>query len=213
MTANSRSARPTVISTSRANELRKSACLPRLKARDRRRRVPPGHLRHQSGRCGLVGQRRRAGPRPGPVRPGSVPAFGAQGFPGFRPDVMLDQCTIAATTWPAISTSRIRSRRTSISTSRVRLPEHYSDAGSTNTGKIAAHLQGQQLAQLPRVLQRRFPRPGTAAAGILHDHVLEIILTVNGVTGPYEVKTFQVNNPAAIALGATPLKPEQSHEL
>ena len=99
---------------------------------------------------------------------GTVPAFGAQGFPGFRPtdETNTNRNNIAG--YIDVENQLTKNLSTSTSqcarknTQRCRLDEHREDRGA---------LPHQQLAERPRLLQRRLPRPA-APAGILHHHLV-----------------------------------------
>ncbi len=135
---------------------------------------------------------------------GTTPAFGAQGFPGFRlTDVTnTDRNNVAG----YIDVENQITKNFDLDVA-VR-SEKYSDAGSTNTGKISGLYKVNNWLNLRASFSDGFRAPELQQE--FFTTTSSVILTVNGVTGPYDVKTFQVNNPAAIALGATPLKPEQS---
>jgi len=135
---------------------------------------------------------------------GSTPSFGAQGFPGFRPVDATDSSRENIAGYVDVE-NQVTKRLNLDVAGRA---EHYSDAGSTETGKLSA------LYKLTDWLNARASFSNGFRAPQLQQEYFtttsSVILTVNGVTGPYDVKTFQVNSPAAVALGATPLKPEQS---
>ncbi|PNS09330.1 TonB-dependent receptor plug domain-containing protein [Solilutibacter silvestris] len=82
--------------------------------------------------------------------------------------------------------------------------EHYSDFGDTTTGKLS----------LRYAFSPKFALRGTASTGFrapsLQQQYFQSTSTnfVGGV--PYDIVTFRVDNPVAIALGAQPLKPEKS---
>jgi iron complex outermembrane receptor protein len=82
--------------------------------------------------------------------------------------------------------------------------EHYSDFGDTSTGKVSLRLEPV----------RGFALRGTASTGfraptLQQEHYSSAsTISVNGVLLP--VSALPVDTPAAIALGAKPLKPERS---
>ncbi len=135
---------------------------------------------------------------------GSTPAFGAQGFPGFRPGDTTNSSRDNVAGYVDVE-NQVTSKLDIDVAGRA---EHYSDAGSTETGKIAG------LYKLTPWLNARASFSNGFRAPELQQEYFtttsSVILTLNGVTGPYDVKTFQVSSPAAIALGATPLQPEKS---
>ena len=135
---------------------------------------------------------------------GTIPAFGAQGFPGFRPTDQTDKDRENVAGYVDVE-NQITSQFDIDIAGRA---EHYSDAGNTETGKVAG------IYKLTNWLNARASFSNGFRAPELQQEYFtttsSTILTIGGVTGPYDVKTFQVTSPAAIALGATPLKPEQS---
>ena len=135
---------------------------------------------------------------------GSVPAFGAQGFPGFRPaDVTsANRNNIAG----YVDVENQLTSRLDLDVA-VRA-ERYSDAGNTETGKIAGIYKLTDWLNFRSSFSNGFRAPQLQQE--YFTTTSSVILTVNGVTGPYDVKTFRVSDPAAVALGSTPLKPEKS---
>lgn len=135
---------------------------------------------------------------------GSVPAFGAQGFPGFRPTDQIDQTRSNIAGYLDIENQITKQWLVDLA---VR-GEHYSDFGDTLTGKIATRYELTPWLAARASFSNGFRAP--ALQQETFTTTSSVILTVNGVTGPYEVKTFPVANGAAVALGATPLRPEKS---
>jgi iron complex outermembrane receptor protein len=86
--------------------------------------------------------------------------------------------------------------------------EHYNDAGNTTTGKASARWE----------VARGFALRGTASTGfraptLQQEHYASsstIGVVVGGVSVLQPVQALPVDSPAAIALGAKPLKPEKS---
>jgi len=135
---------------------------------------------------------------------GGTPAYGAQGFPGFRPTDETDSSRDNVAGYVDFSNQLTKKWLVDV----AGRAERYSDAGSTVTGKLATRYE-----LTPWLAVRGSFSNGFRAPALQQEYFTttsSVILTVNGLTGPYQVKTFQVNNPAAVALGATPLKPEQS---
>ncbi|HBK46323.1 MAG TPA: TonB-dependent receptor, partial [Xanthomonadaceae bacterium] len=83
--------------------------------------------------------------------------------------------------------------------------EDYSDFGDTSNGKLS----------LRYAFTDKFALRATASTGFrapsLQQQYFQSIATnfIDGV--PYEIGTFRTDNPAAVALGAEPLKPEKSN--
>lgn len=85
--------------------------------------------------------------------------------------------------------------------------EDYSDFGSTSTGKVSARYAFNDAVALRGTVSTGFRAPS------LQQQYYQSTSTnfIDGV--PYDIVTFRVTNPAAIALGAEPLKPEESTNL
>jgi len=82
--------------------------------------------------------------------------------------------------------------------------EDYSDFGDTTTGKLSARYAFTDKVALRGTVSTGFRAPS------LQQQYYQSTSTnfINGV--PFDIITFKVTNPAAIALGAEPLKPEKS---
>ena len=82
--------------------------------------------------------------------------------------------------------------------------ESYSDFGDTSTGKLSARYAFTEKVALRATASTGFRAPS------LQQQYFQSIAT-NFISGvPYEIGTFRTDNPAAIALGAEPLKAEES---
>jgi iron complex outermembrane receptor protein len=135
---------------------------------------------------------------------GSVPAYGAQGFPGYRPTDQVDNTRDNIAGYVDVENQLTKKWLVDLA---VR-GEHYSDAGDTLTGKIATRYEITPWLAARASFSNGFRAPALQQEAF--STTSSVILTVNGVSGPYEVKTFPVASAAAVALGATPLKPEKS---
>jgi iron complex outermembrane receptor protein len=135
---------------------------------------------------------------------GATPAFGAQGFPGYRPSDETDSVRHSVAAYVDFETQLTRQWLLSV----AGRAEHYNDAGDTVTGKIATRYEFTPAFAVRSSFSNGFRAPALQQSTFTTTS--SVILTINGKTGPYEVKTFQVADPAAVALGATPLKPETS---
>ncbi|MBS7456806.1 TonB-dependent receptor plug domain-containing protein [Coralloluteibacterium stylophorae] len=133
-----------------------------------------------------------AGPYPG--------APGAQVFPGFRPgdaghfdrdnsSAYVDFEADLTERWSAGIAGRY---------------EDYSDFGSTTAGKLSTRFAFSDAVALRGTVATGFRAPS------LQQQYFQSTATnfIGGV--PFEVRTFAVDDPAAIALGAEPLEPEES---
>jgi iron complex outermembrane receptor protein len=87
--------------------------------------------------------------------------------------------------------------------------EHYSDFGNTTSWKLSG-----RYAFTPVVAMRGTISTGFRAPSLQQEYYSSTAINfVNDGTGnlvPYTIRTFPVSDPAAVALGAQPLKPEKS---
>ncbi len=137
---------------------------------------------------------------------GKPPAIGAQVFSGFKP-------TTATTAGDAGRYHRenvagyvdLESDLTKqLLVGLAGRTEHYTDFGSTTTGKVSARLE-----PIPGYALR-----GAASTGFRAPSLSQSFYSAtatNFISGvPFEVKTFPVSSKVAQLLGARPLKPEKS---
>ncbi|MBW4052818.1 MAG: TonB-dependent receptor [Proteobacteria bacterium] len=83
--------------------------------------------------------------------------------------------------------------------------EHYSDFGGTTSAELSG-----RYAFTPVVAVRATASTGFRALSLQQEYYSST--AINFITGvPYTIRTFQVTDPAAKALGARPLQPELSH--
>jgi iron complex outermembrane receptor protein len=135
----------------------------------------------------------------GPSAGGIAPA-GAQSFPGFQPSDETKQ-----TRNNVAGYLDLESHPTSAFTiGAAGRAEHYSDFGSTITGKTNARLEF-----IPGYAIRGAIGTGFRAPSLAQEYFSST--ATNFILGvPYDIKTFPVSSPGGKALGATPLKPEKS---
>ncbi len=130
-------------------------------------------------------------------------ALGAQVFPGFRPTDAgtHDRSNVAAYV-------DLESDLTSqLLVGIAGRAEHYSDFGSTSTGKIAARYEIVKGLALRGAASTGFRAPS------LGQEFFSSTAT-NFIAGqPFDVRTFPVSTPEARVLGASDLKPEHSVNL
>jgi len=128
---------------------------------------------------------------------------GAQGFPGFRPDNVVD---VHRTAYSAYADLETQITQKFLASGALR-GEHYSDFGSTATGKISARYDFVHAFAVRGTVSNGFRAPG------LQQEYFTSTATnfINGV--PYEIGTFPATAPISQALGATPLKAEKSPQL
>lgn len=127
-------------------------------------------------------------------------APGAQVFPGFKPA----DAGLFSRTSRSVYLDLEGSFTDKLSGGLAVRNEHYSDFGDTTTGKLS----------LRYAFSPKFALRGTASTGFrapsLQQQFFQSTATnfIGGV--PFDIATFRVDNPAAIKLGAEPLKPEKS---
>jgi len=131
---------------------------------------------------------------------GSPTASGAQVFPGFRPSNVVDEDRTAVGAYIDLEASLTEKLLGSVAL-RV---EDYSDFGSNVSGKIALRYDFTESFALRGSVQNGFRAPS------LPQQFFATTSTnfINGV--PFDITTFPVSDPVAIALGAKPLDAEES---
>ncbi|MDQ0009830.1 iron complex outermembrane receptor protein [Luteibacter jiangsuensis] len=84
--------------------------------------------------------------------------------------------------------------------------EHYSDAGSTRSGKLSARYQFTPTFALRGTISNGFRAPSLA-----QQNYQSVVTIIDPSTGQLaQTGTYRTSDPAAIALGSKPLKPEKS---
>ncbi len=131
---------------------------------------------------------------------GQPTASGAQVFPGFRPSNEVSEDRTAVGAYIDLEASLTDNTLGSIAL-RV---EDYSDFGSNVSGKIALRHDFTDSFALRGSVQNGFRAPS------LQQQFFATTSTnfINGV--PFDITTFPVSDPVAVALGATPLDAEES---
>ncbi|HEY0686488.1 MAG TPA: TonB-dependent receptor [Steroidobacter sp.] len=140
--------------------------------------------------------------RNGGVRlPNGLPAqSGAQVFPGFRPENEVDEDRTAVGAYIDLEANLTEQFLASVALRG----ESYSDFGENLAGKIALRYDFTENFALRASVQNGFKAPS------LQQQYFSTTST-NFISGvPFDIATFPVNNPAAIALGAQPLDAEES---
>ena len=87
--------------------------------------------------------------------------------------------------------------------------EQYSDFGSTTTGKLTARYAFTDAIALRGTVSTGFHAPSLQQQFFQATSTNFIVVPITGNT-PFDIVTFRVTSPAAIALGAEPLRPETS---
>lgn len=131
-------------------------------------------------------------------------APGAQVFPGFQPSTAVDASRDSYAAYVELDTDLSDMFNLQVA-GRY---EHFSDFGDTLNGKIAARFEPVEGLALRGSASTGFRAPGMAQQFFS-------TTSTNNVAGVglVEIGTFPVNSPIAIALGAQPLKPEESLNL
>ncbi len=140
----------------------------------------------------------------GVLLPGGTPApSGSQVFPGFRPDDAGDFSRESYSAYLDLEADVTDAFNLGFA---VRT-EEYSDFGSTTSGKLSARYDFSDTVALRGTVSTGFRAPS------LQQQFFRSTATnfIGGV--PFDIRTFRVNDPAAIALGAEPLKAEESKNL
>jgi iron complex outermembrane receptor protein len=134
--------------------------------------------------------------------PFGAPA-GAQVFPGFRPENEVDADRNSYAVYAELETD-LTERWTVQAAGRF---EDFSDFGTTLNGKFATRFEIADGFALRGAISSGFRAPS------LHQQFFATNSTNNIGGVLVEVGTFPVDSPVALALGSTPLEPEQSLNL
>lgn len=131
---------------------------------------------------------------------GNPTQSGAQVFPGFRPENEVDKDRYAVGAYVDLEANVTEKFLASVA---VR-GEHYSDFGENLAGKLALRYDF-----IPQFAMRASVSNGFKAPSLQQQYFSTT--STNFIGGlPFDIATFPVNNPVAIALGAKPLDAEES---
>ncbi|HST44584.1 MAG TPA: TonB-dependent receptor, partial [Luteimonas sp.] len=136
---------------------------------------------------------------------GAPTASGAQVFPGFRPSDAraFDRHSYSVYADVEADVSE------QLSLGVAARSERYSDFGSTTSGKLSARFAFTDAVALRGTASTGFRAPSLQQQ--FFQSTSTNFISVPGVgTVPFDIRTFRVNDPAAIALGAEPLEAEES---
>jgi iron complex outermembrane receptor protein len=149
---------------------------------------------------------RDAGSRPTgcPTNPCPQPAPGAQVFSGFQPGDAGDHTRTYVAGYFDLETSLLQRLQLGL----AGRTEHYSDFGSTTTGKASARLEFYPGYAVRGAVQTGFRAPSLAQE--FFSSTATNFLNLGSGLQPYEVRTLPATSAVAVALGAEPLKPEKS---
>jgi iron complex outermembrane receptor protein len=135
--------------------------------------------------------------------PGRQALAGAQGFPGIPESSRTNARRHSYAAYAELDTDPIEG----LTTTLAGRYEHFSDFGSTWNGKLAARYEFIPGYAIRGAISNGFRAPS------LHQQFFTTTST-NFLSGvPVDIATLAVNAPAALALGAKPLKPEKSVNL
>lgn len=134
---------------------------------------------------------------------GSPAPSGAQVFPGFRPSDTGSFDRSSTSLYAGLEGDLTEKLSAGIAARY----ENYSDFGSTSTGKLTGRYAFSDAVALRATVSTGFHAPS------LQQQFYQTTSTnfIGGI--PFDIATFRVNNPAAIALGSEPLKAETSKNL
>ena len=137
----------------------------------------------------------------GVLLPSGTPApSGSQVFPGFRPSDSGSFDRTSTSVYAGLEGDLTEKLSAGIAARY----EDYSDFGSTSTGKLTGRYAFSEAVALRATVSTGFHAPS------LQQQFYQTTSTnfIGGI--PFDLVTFRVTNPAGIALGAEPLKPETS---
>lgn len=138
-------------------------------------------------------------------RQGALPppvAAGAQGFPGYRPGDAGQYDRHSHALYADLEADLTERLSTGVA---VRY-EDYSDFGSQTSGKLSARYGISDTVALRGTVASGFRAPSLS-----QQHFQTTSTTfIAGVADPFEIRTFPADSDIARALGAEPLRPEES---
>jgi iron complex outermembrane receptor protein len=137
---------------------------------------------------------------------GRVAAPGAQVFPGFKPENEIDEFRSNVAVYVDLETNLLNNLLVGVA-GRY---EDYDDFGNTTDGKISLRWQPEEQFVLRGAASTGFRAP---SLGQIYFNATSTNFLTDPATGeikPFEVGTFRVDSPVAKALGAEPLRPEES---
>jgi iron complex outermembrane recepter protein len=133
-------------------------------------------------------------------------AVGSQVYPGFRPEDAGSHSRNNVAGYAELS-SDVTSKLLLDVAGRA---EHYSDFGSTTTGKASARYEFVKGYALRGAISSGFRAPSLGQEYFSNTAINFVTLPGQTTATPLEIRTFPVASPEAIALHAQPLKPEKS---
>jgi iron complex outermembrane recepter protein len=131
---------------------------------------------------------------------GSLPAIGAQVFPGFKPTDAVSKGRSNVAGYIDLEANVTKE----LVIGAAGRAEHYSDFGGTTNWKVSSRFEPTPGVAFRAAFSTGFRAPSLGQSWFSST-------ATNFVAGvPTDNRTFPVSDPVAVALGATPLKPEKS---
>jgi iron complex outermembrane receptor protein len=131
---------------------------------------------------------------------GSLPAIGAQVFPGFKPSDAVSKSRSNVAGYIDLEANVVPQ----LVLGAAGRAEHYSDFGGTSDYKVMARFEPAKGLAFRAAFSTGFRAPSLGQSWFSST-------ATNFVAGvPTDNRTFPVSDPVAVALGATPLKAEKS---
>jgi len=143
----------------------------------------------------------------GAGEPNSYFGGGSQGFSGFRPENAGKNSRNNQSLYLNLEGDIVKDLSGTLAVRR----EHYSDFGSTTSGKGSLRYEFTPAFALRGTVSNGFRAPSLAQE--FYTITTTNFLVINGQNTPIETGTFPVNSAAAQALGASSLKPERARNL
>ena len=133
-------------------------------------------------------------------------AVGSQVYPGFRPEDAGSHSRNNVAGYVELSSDLTKQLLLDV----AGRTEHYSDFGSTTTGKVSGRYELIKGYALRGAVSTGFRAPSLGQEFFSNTAINFVTLPGQTTATPLEIRTFPVASPEAIALHAKPLKPEKS---
>jgi iron complex outermembrane receptor protein len=134
----------------------------------------------------------------------STTGAGSVGFPGLNPYIPVDASRTNGAAFVDLELAPLRW----INLGAAGRYDHYSDFGDAETGKLSGRIQAA-----PWLAFRGSYSTGFRAPSLQQEDYNSVTVVANGINKALvNVGTFEVSDPVARALGASPLRPETSHD-
>ncbi len=139
--------------------------------------------------------------------PASYAGAGAQVFPGYQPADSGTHSRNDTAEYIDLETDF----NDQLSAGFAARHERYSDFGNTTSFKLSGRYGFNQTVALRATASTGFRAPSLQQEW--YSSTAINFISVGSTLVPFTIRTFPVNNPAAMALGAQPLKAEKSHNI